>query len=83
VDARADIYSLGVLGYELFTGHLPFGAGSFVDVATRQGEDPRLEEEGVPDRLAGLLRRALSFDPAKRPPTAMAFAAELRRAVGE
>jgi GAF domain-containing protein/predicted Ser/Thr protein kinase len=83
VDARTDVYSLGVLGYELFTGHVPFGAGSLVDVATRQGDDPPLEASGVPDQLAGLLRRALSFDPAKRPRTAMAFATELRRAVGD
>ena len=82
VDGRADIYSLGVLAYELFTGNLPFGAGSFVDVATRQGQDPPLADTRVPDRLADLLRRALSFDPAKRPRTAMAFAAELRQAVG-
>jgi len=83
VDQRADIYSLGVLAYEMLTGRLPFGAGSFVDVAVRQGEEVPLEDVPLPDRVAGVLRRALAFDPDRRPPTALVFATELRRAVGE
>jgi serine/threonine-protein kinase len=83
VDARADIYSLAVLAYEMFTGRLPFGAGSFVEVALRQGEDATLEGTPLPDRVTGVLRHALAFDPDKRPTTAMAFATDLRRAVGD
>ena len=80
VDPRADIYSLAVMAYEMLTGRLPFGAGSFVDVAVRQeSDDPSLDATPLPERLAGVLRRALSIDPAKRPPTAVAFATELRQ----
>ena len=82
VDPRADIYSLAVMAYEMLTGRLPFGAGSFVDVAVRQeSDDPSLDATPLPERLAGVLRRALSIDPAKRPPTAVAFATELRQVV--
>jgi len=83
VDARADIYSLAVMAFEMVTGRLPYGAGSFVDVAVRQKEDPPLDDAGMPDRLTGVLRRALSFDPTRRPHTATAFATEIRRALGE
>lgn len=79
VDPRADVYSLAVMTCEMLTGHLPFGTGSFVDVAVRQeADEPAVDLASVPDRLAGVLRRALSMNPEKRPPTAGAFATELR-----
>jgi serine/threonine-protein kinase len=79
VDTRADIYSLAVLAYEMLTGQLPFGAGSLVDVAVLQTGEPPLDGAPLPEPMLGVLRRALSVDPAKRPPTAVALAAELRR----
>ena len=83
-DPRADVYSLAVMTCEMLTGHLPFGAGSFVDVAVRQeSDDPSLDLAPLPDRLAGVLRRALSIDPAKRPPTAVAFAAEVQQGLAD
>ena len=76
-DQRADIYSMGVLMYEVLAGHLPFleaDDGTYdalVRLVTKP--IPPLKVDGLPPDAESLVRRALSKDPEERP-----SAAELR-----
>ena len=85
VDARTDVYSLGILLYECLTGGLPFRGEGFVAVAMKQCSepmpDPRVAAPGVPDWLASCALRAGAKDPVERFPTAaeMVSALEERR----
>jgi eukaryotic-like serine/threonine-protein kinase len=66
----SDMYALGVVSYQLMSGHLPFEAGSLTDLARQQeaGPPPLLSEEvrDVPVTLAAAVARALARDPARR-----------------
>src|SRR5438876_1996468 len=71
VDARADIFSTGVLLYEMLTGTWPFRGKSTVDVrhAVLHDEPPALYEArpgGAPQQLQTILDRALAKDPKQR-----------------
>ena len=87
VDARADVFGVGVLVYECMVGHLPFDGANPAQVLRRvlDGEYPEAQRERpvVGSRWSKLLDRALARAPADRfqDATAMrdAFAAELLR----
>ena len=82
VDARSDIFSAGVMLYEMLSGRRPFDQDSDFDTmqAIVAQEPPELEVEGVisPDALATIVRRALEKDPAQRYQTAQEFGAAVR-----
>ncbi len=79
VDARSDLYSVGVLAYELLTGDLPFRGVDAFEVAIAQLEQnvPRLPKERA--HWQGFIDKALARQPARRFQTAMEMAAALDR----
>jgi eukaryotic-like serine/threonine-protein kinase len=87
VDRTTDVYSLGVVLFELLTGEVPFPGESFVAVAMQHVSEPPpsvLEvRPDVPVRVARAVDRALEKDPAARFPTMDAFAAELQACLAE
>ena len=81
VDTRSDIYSLGVIAYQMLAGEPPFaGNTSTVMRAHREQQPQDLHERApkVPKRVAAIVMSALAKNPAERPQTAFAFASALR-----
>jgi serine/threonine protein kinase len=71
VDFRSDLYSFGIVIYELFTGALPFRGDTPVATIVKQLQDePDLDLPRLPATLRPVLRRALSKDPSGRYRTA-------------
>ncbi|HEX9294493.1 MAG TPA: serine/threonine-protein kinase [Polyangiaceae bacterium] len=82
VDARADVFGLGVLLYECMVGHLPFEGKNPAQVLRRVLEGsyspPDRERPSVGGRWAKILARALARDAVDRYPSAEAFMDALR-----
>jgi tRNA A-37 threonylcarbamoyl transferase component Bud32 len=74
-DARTDVFSLGVIAYEMLTASLPFGRGSVADVVLAQARGiPPGGIDGLSPALARAVGTALEADPDRRPPSPQAFA---------
>lgn len=78
LDPRTDIYSMGVILYELMTGRVPFQSNSAVQVLTMHVfNEPEAAESVAPNRvkptMASIIRKAMAKDKDKRFSTAMEF----------
>jgi predicted Ser/Thr protein kinase len=81
VDFRSDLYSLGIVVYELFSGALPFRGDTTVTTIVRQLHDaPFLDMPALPEPLRPVLARALAKDPDDRYDTAEEMRAALEEA---
>jgi tRNA A-37 threonylcarbamoyl transferase component Bud32 len=82
VDHRSDIYSLGVVLYELIAGHLPFVAESNWGVIYKHINEPPPPIPEIPPSLQKVIDRVLAKDPDARYQTCRELAADTLEAVG-
>jgi len=88
VDKRADIFSLGVLLYEMLTGTWPFRGKTTIDVRHAVLHDPprpiaELRSSAIPPRLEQIINRALAKEPKDRFQNMEDFRNELRQVLHE
>jgi eukaryotic-like serine/threonine-protein kinase len=84
VSEASDLYAIGVILFELLTGHVPFDAESAVSIALKHVSEappaPSMFDPSVPPSLEAIVLWALEKDPAQRPADADAFINALEEA---
>jgi tRNA A-37 threonylcarbamoyl transferase component Bud32 len=87
LDARTDIYSLGVTLFESLTGHLPHDGHSIAELFTKKITEPPKKPSsivaGIDPLLEDVVLRAVATDPKVRHATARVFREELRAALAQ
>ncbi|MCI0727022.1 MAG: protein kinase [Chloroflexi bacterium] len=84
LDGRSDLYSLGIMLYQLTTGQLPFDIKSPTDAVLKHLNEPPPEPQnirpGLPAGVAGIIKKAIAKNPAERQQSGEELAAALRQA---
>lgn len=87
IDSRSDLYSLGVIFYELITGQLPFDGNHFTEIALAHLRSPVVSPQKIvpdlPDAIEGIIRKLLSKNPQNRFQTARQIAIDLNAFLNE
>ena len=82
IDARTDVFSLGVMTYEMLLARLPYGGGSFIDIGMKQAAgEMKVEYGDLPATLTQVIRGAIAYEKDKRPSSPIAFANDVRAAL--
>jgi serine/threonine protein kinase len=86
IDHRSDIYSLGVVTYQMLAGHVPFSAETAVGILMKHLTEPLpIPPRGValPPSVSGVLRKAMAREPRERFSTAGELAEALKRSADQ